>query len=81
MFAPATRLGVAVPVPPLATGRMPVTPVVSGKPVALVNVKDVGVPNDPLYVIRPLDALVALPNAVKTPVPYANCPSCVLEFT
>jgi hypothetical protein len=32
------------PVPPLATGNVPVTPVVKGKPVALVNVPDVGVP-------------------------------------
>jgi hypothetical protein len=32
-------------VPPLAIGRVPVTPVVSGKPVALVNVPLVGVPS------------------------------------
>jgi hypothetical protein len=32
------------PVPPLATGNVPVTPLVKGKPVALVNVPDVGVP-------------------------------------
>lgn len=31
---------VAVPVPPLATGRIPVTPEVKGNPVALVNVTD-----------------------------------------
>jgi hypothetical protein len=28
------------PVPPFATGNVPVTPVVKGKPVALVNVPD-----------------------------------------
>ena len=32
------------PVPPLATGSVPVTPVVSGKPVALVKTRVVGVP-------------------------------------
>jgi hypothetical protein len=31
-------------VPPLAVGKVPVTPVVSGRPVALVNVALVGVP-------------------------------------
>ena len=36
---------VAAPVPPLATGSVPVTPVVSGSPVALVSVPDAGVPN------------------------------------
>jgi hypothetical protein len=33
------------PVPPLATGNVPVTPVDNGKPVALVNVPLCGVPN------------------------------------
>lgn len=33
------------PVPPLATGRVPVTPVVKGRPVQLVKVPDEGVPN------------------------------------
>jgi hypothetical protein len=33
------------PVPPFATGKVPVTPVVRGKPVALVRVPEVGVPN------------------------------------
>ena len=31
-------------VPPFATGRIPVTPVVRGKPVQLVSVPEVGVP-------------------------------------
>jgi hypothetical protein len=35
---------VLAPVPPLAIGRVPVTPVLRGSPVALVNVSDVGVP-------------------------------------
>ena len=32
-------------VPPLAVGKVPVTPVVKGSPVALVRVALVGVPN------------------------------------
>ena len=36
---------VVTPVPPLATGRVPVTPVVSGNPVAFVNTPEAGVPN------------------------------------
>ena len=32
------------PVPPLATGRVPVTPVDNGRPVAFVNTPDAGVP-------------------------------------
>ena len=36
---------VVVPVPPLATGSVPVTPVVSGNPVAYVRVAEAGVPN------------------------------------
>ena len=38
-------LGVAVAVPPLATGSKPVTPVVNGRPVKFVATPDVGVPN------------------------------------
>ena len=33
-----------IPVPPLATGNVPVTPVVNGSPVALVRVPELGVP-------------------------------------
>ena len=35
---------VVTPVPPFATGNVPVTPVVKGKPVALVKTRLVGVP-------------------------------------
>ena len=38
-------LAVVCPVPPLRIGKVPVTPVVRGKPVALVSVTDVGVPS------------------------------------
>ncbi len=34
-----------IPVPPFATGNVPVTPVVNGRPVQLVNVPDDGVPS------------------------------------
>jgi hypothetical protein len=36
---------VVTPVPPLATGSVPVTPVLRGKPVAFVSVAEAGVPN------------------------------------
>ena len=36
---------VVAPVPPFAIGKVPVTPVVNGKPVAFVNTPDAGVPN------------------------------------
>ncbi len=36
---------VVAAVPPLARGSVPVTPVVSGKPVQLVNVPEEGVPS------------------------------------
>lgn len=45
ILVPATRFGVAVPLPPLATGRIPLTPVVSGNAVALARFPDAGVPN------------------------------------
>jgi hypothetical protein len=37
-------VNVAAPVPPLATGSVPVTPVVRGRPVALVKTPEAGVP-------------------------------------
>lgn len=52
---PATKAGVAVPVPPLATGNNPVTPVVKGKPVALVKVAEDGVPKAPPTEYLPLN--------------------------
>ena len=39
----STKFCVAEPVPPLAIGKIPVTPVVKGKPVALVKTPDAGV--------------------------------------
>ena len=46
-LVPATIAGVAVPVPPFATGNRPVTPVVSGRPVKFVAVPLDGVPRAP----------------------------------
>ena len=46
-FEPATILGLAVPVPPFATGSVPVTPVESGRPVKFVAVPLEGVPKAP----------------------------------
>lgn len=61
---------VVTPVPPLVTPNVPVTPVDSGKPVALVNTAAVGVPNAGVTNV----GLVArttepVPVAVVTPVP------------
>jgi hypothetical protein len=61
---------VVTPVPPFNTGKVPVTPVVKGKPVALVRTPDVGVPNAGVTSV----GLVArttepVPVAVVTPVP------------
>lgn len=36
---------VETPLPPFVTGKIPVTPVVNGKPIQLVNVPEDGVPN------------------------------------
>ena len=69
------------PVPPLPMGNVPVTPVVSGSPVAFVNVPELGVPSAPLNNTGAPALPTATPSAVNTPVPYANCPSCVLELT
>jgi hypothetical protein len=59
----------ATPVPPLAPGSMPVTPVVKGKPVKLVAVPLLGVPNTPpLTTTAPAEPTFT-PSAVTTPVP------------
>ena len=69
-LVPATRLGVAVPVPPLATGRIPVTPVVSGNPVALVSVTEVGVPRTGVTNVGDVERTFdPEPVEVVTPVP------------
>ena len=60
---------VVCPVPPLAIGSVPVTPVDRGSPVALVRVPLLGVPKaPPLTTKAPADP-TAVPSAVNTPVP------------
>ena len=69
-FVPCTNEGVDVPVPPLATGRIPVTPVVKGKPLAFVKVTDVGVPRTGVTSVGEIDStLLPDPTLVVTPVP------------
>ena len=75
-------LAVVWPVPPLAMGSVPVTPVVKGSPVALVRVTLVGVPRmgvtkvgevlktfepDPVDVVTPVPPFVTA-NVPVTPV-------------
>lgn len=58
------------PVPPLATGKVPVTPVVSGRPVKLVATPDVGVPSKGVTSVGEVDnTLLPEPVDVVTPVP------------
>jgi hypothetical protein len=67
---PATNAGVAVAVPPLAIGKIPVTPVVKGRPVAFVSVADCGVPRIGVTSVGELDnTTLVLPVEVVTPVP------------
>ena len=61
--------------PPLAIGRVPVTPVVSGSPVQLVSVPLVGVPRTGvtsvglvLFALEEI-AVAMLPNSVSNSVP------------
>jgi hypothetical protein len=77
-FVPATKAGVAVPDPPLATGSIPDTPVVKGKPVALVNTPDAGVPSAGVIKVGEVfKTTEPVPVLVATPVPpcaTAICP-------
>jgi hypothetical protein len=57
-----------------ATGRLPVTPVVKGNPVQLVNVPEEGVPSAPLKVTNAPAEPTLTPRAVATPVPKAVMP-------
>lgn len=59
----------ATPVPPLAAERVPVTPVVNGRPVALVSVPEDGVPRAPPLTTNAPAVPVLTPKAVTTPVP------------
>jgi hypothetical protein len=59
------------PVPPFATGRIPVTPVVNGKPVQLVRtLPAAGVPKTGVISVGEVERTLApLPVEVVTPVP------------
>ena len=58
------------PVPPLATGRVPVTPVVRGSPVALVKIAAVGVPSAGEFNVGDVASTTAPePVEVVAPVP------------
>lgn len=60
---------VVTPVPPLATGRVPVTPVLKGRPVTLVITPLTGVPKaGPVSVglVRVLFVRVCVPDSVAT---------------
>ena len=72
---PATKLGVAVPLPPFATGSIPVTPVVRGKPIAFVSVPLAGVPSAGAMSVGPLlRTFDPLPVLLVTPVPPCETP-------
>ena len=62
---------VVTPVPPLATGKVPVTPVAKGKPVQLVRILPTpGVPRTGVTRIGAVESTVLpLPVEVVTPVP------------
>jgi len=61
---------VVTPVPPLATGRVPLTPEVRGNPVAFVRVTDDGVPSAGVTSVGlVLRTTFPVPVEVVTPVP------------
>jgi len=62
---PAPKL--VIPVPPLATGRVPIMPVVKGKPVQLVNKPDWGVPNKGVIKAELVNKLALLNCLVVAP--------------
>jgi len=69
------------PVPPLATGSVPVTPVVKGKPVALVSVADVGVPSMGVTSVGLVErTLLPEPVEAVTPVPPLATPSTPVKL-
>ena len=61
---------VVTPVPPFKTGRVPVTPVVKGSPVAFVNTAAEGVPRAGVVKVGlALNTTLPVPVLVVTPVP------------
>jgi hypothetical protein len=62
------------PVPPLATGSVPVTPVVNGKPVRLVSVPLEGTPSTALLAKVATPVTVRVPVKVVAPVTFSVSP-------
>jgi hypothetical protein len=58
-----------IPVPPFPTGKVPVTPLARGSPVALVRVPLEGVPSAPPFVTNAPTEPTLVPSAVETLVP------------
>jgi hypothetical protein len=68
-FAPEP-VEVVAPVPPFVTVRIPVTPVVRGKPIQFVSVPDIGVPNIGVTRVGDVERTFApVPVEVEAPVP------------
>lgn len=70
--SPAQKVEAVAPVPlfKLATGRLPVTPVLSGNPVALVSTAALGVPKAGVTNVGLVESTVLpVPVLVVTPVP------------
>jgi hypothetical protein len=63
---------VAAPIPPFVTGSVPVTPVVSGKPVAFVSVADEGMPSAGVTKVGLL-ANTSAPLPVSSVTAAASC--------
>ena len=75
-------LDAEVPLLRFVTGRFPVTPVVSGKPVAFVNVTLVGVPKMGVTRVGLVDnTLLPEPVLVVTPVPPLVTPNVPARVT
>ena len=68
-------------VPPLAIGKVPVTPVVKGKPVALVSVPLDGVPRTPPLTTGAPAVPTLIAKAVATPVPRPVTPVLIGTVT
>ena len=64
----APDVNVIAPVPPLATGSVPVTPVVSGNPVKFVATPDVGVPSTGVIIVGLVNVPVLTVGFVSVPV-------------
>ena len=71
---------VVAPVPPFATGNVPVTPAVKGNPVKLVATPDAGVPKAGVTKVGLID-ITTLPVPVSSEITPANSEDVVAEST